>query len=92
MAHCEAIVIKAVRYCWIDMCPHQQSRRETQETPQSEDTMGSEVSRIRETWPWKTGPKDKHLHRNKHGHTQTHTQNMSVTVQLLCGTRGRKGE
>jgi hypothetical protein len=39
---------------------------------------------------WKIDPKDEHIHKNKHGHIQTHIWNMSVIVELLCGTWGKK--
>jgi hypothetical protein len=32
----------------------------------------------------------KNIHKNKHYHLQTRMQNVFVTVELLCGTRGRR--
>jgi hypothetical protein len=38
----------------------------------------------------KIDPKGKHIHKNKQDHTQSYMYNMSVIVELHCGTWGRK--
>jgi hypothetical protein len=34
--------------------------------------------------------KDRHIHKNKHDDIQTQMQNTFVTVELLCGTGGKR--
>jgi hypothetical protein len=34
--------------------------------------------------------KDKHIHKNKHDYIQTQIQNMSVRVEILYGTQGKR--
>jgi hypothetical protein len=64
---------------------------------QLEDIIVSEVSQAQKdkichifSHMWKMDPKDKHIHKNKHDHVKIQMQNMFVTVELLCGTRGRR--